>query len=78
MSISDWANYISIGGAFGSIIWWGRGIDARLKAMEDWKENIEERQLRIENKIDNLMIQTTHRIDDCKKTLYDAIMTLRQ
>jgi hypothetical protein len=75
---SDLANYLSIGIGFGSIIWWGRGIDARLKAVEDWKDDVENRQKRIEEKIDQLAIQTTNRIDDCKKTLYDAIMTLRQ
>jgi hypothetical protein len=71
------ATYLPLVGSFGSIIWWGRGIDARLKAVEDWKESIEDRQTRIETKIDHLNAEQTKRIDDCKQTLYNAIMSMK-
>lgn len=74
ISIADIASLSSIALAVGGVIYWGGGVEKRLKAVESWKNDIEERQTRIENKIDNLAHQTTSRLDLVQQNIIDAII----
>ncbi len=74
VSIADIASFVSIGIAVGSVIYWGGGLEKRVRAIESWKNNIDSQLARIENKIDLSTTQTTARIDQCQQSLLDAIM----
>ena len=74
LSIADIASFATTATAIGSVIYWGGGLEKRLKAIESWRTSIEDRQTRIEDKIDNLAIQTTTRLDAVQKNILDAIL----
>ena len=74
LSASEWINLGLLTATVAPIIYWGGKISGRVSALEDKTKIIEEHQIRIEDKIDALSVQTSARIDDCKNAILSAIV----
>lgn len=62
-AIFEWGNLLSLLSFVGMVTFWGGRLQGRVKAMENRQCLLEERMTRIEEKIDELGIKTTDRID---------------
>lgn len=72
--LTETVNIISILGSVIGVAVWGGGINSRLKSVEEKSTEIDKRQSRIEDKLDNMQSQTNQLIHDCKNSIISVIL----
>lgn len=56
--------------------WWGSNISARIKAIENKQSDLEERNEKINKKLDDMMIETNRLVNSCKDSIIKVILNM--